>query len=72
MSGLSEDQIFEIQETFSLFETRGNGKVEVSCWKVGLMLINVTGRSSVIWIAVPVDPLMLFIIVEKPMTYDST
>ena len=30
MSGLSEDQIFEIQETFSLFETRGNGKVEVS------------------------------------------
>ena len=30
MSGLSEDQIYEIQEVFSLFETRGNGKVEVS------------------------------------------
>jgi len=36
MTGLSEDQIFEIQETFSLFETRGNGKVEAS--KIGDIL----------------------------------
>jgi len=36
MSGLSEDQIFEIQEVFSLFETRGNGKVEAS--KIGDIL----------------------------------
>lgn len=36
MSGLSEDQIFEIQEVFSLFETRGNGQVE-AC-KVGDVL----------------------------------
>jgi len=36
MSGLSEDQIYEIQEVFSLFETRGNGKVEAS--KIGDIL----------------------------------
>merc|ERR1711931_175649 len=36
MSGLSEDQIYEIQEVFSLFETRGSGKVEAS--KIGDIL----------------------------------
>lgn len=28
MSGLTEDQMYEFQETFSLFETRGDGKIE--------------------------------------------
>jgi myosin light chain 6 len=36
MSALSEDQIYEIQEIFSLFETRGNGKVEAT--KIGDIL----------------------------------
>jgi len=36
MSGLSEDQVMEFQEVFSLFETRGNGKVEAT--KIGDIL----------------------------------
>lgn len=30
MSGLTEDQMYEFQETFSLFETRGDGKIDAS------------------------------------------